>query len=67
MDIFISVNYQKKGYSKELMKFILEFEELKGVKVWRLATSDAQFLYEKFGFKSIEKPENLMELIKKSN
>lgn len=49
------------------MKFILEFEELKDVKVWRLATSDAHYLYEKFGFKSLEKPENLMELIKKSN
>lgn len=67
MDVFISVNHQKKGYSKELMKFIMEFEELKDVKVWRLATSDAHFLYEKFGFKSLEKPENLMELIKKSN
>ncbi len=67
MDVFISVNYRKKGYSKELMKFIMEFEELKDVKVWRLATSDAHFLYEKFGFGSLKKPENLMELIKKSN
>ena len=67
MDVFISVEHQKKGYSKELIKFIMELEELKNVKVWRLATSDAHFLYEKFGFKILKKPENLMELIKKMN
>jgi N-acetylglutamate synthase-like GNAT family acetyltransferase len=67
MDVFISVEHQKKGYSKELIKFIMELEELKDVKVWRLATSDAHFLYEKFGFQSLKKPENLMELIKKMN
>ena len=67
MDVFISSEHQKKGYSKHLMKFILGFENLKEVKVWRLATIDAHFLYEKFGFQSLKKPENLMELIKQAN
>jgi GNAT superfamily N-acetyltransferase len=64
MDVFISSEHQKKGYSKELMKFMMGYEALKEVKVWRLATSDAHFLYEKFGFKGLNKPKNLMELLK---
>lgn len=64
MDLFIEENYRGKGYSKKLMKFILEFDKLKNIKVWRLATRDAHGLYTKFGFNKIAKPENLMELIK---
>lgn len=64
MDLFIEENYRGKGYSKKLMKFILEFDKLKNIKVWRLATKDAHDLYTKFGFNKIAKPENLMELIK---
>lgn len=63
MDLFIDEKHRGKGYSKELIKRILEFDALKNVKVWRLATSDAHDLYKKFGFKALAKPENLMELI----
>lgn len=64
MDLFIHENYRGKGYSKKLMKFIIEFEKLKNIKVWRLATVDAHGLYKEFGFDKIAKPENLMELKK---
>ncbi len=64
MDLFIGENYRRKGYSKELMKYIMEFEKLKNIKVWRLATSDAHELYKKFGFKALANPEKLMELMK---
>ena len=64
MDLFIQENFRGKGYSKKLIKFILEYDKLKNIKVWRLATSDAHNLYHQFGFKKIAKPENLMELIK---
>lgn len=63
MDLFIEENHRGKGYSKELMKYIIEFDKLKKVKVWRLATSDAHDLYKKFGFNALAKPENLMELM----
>ena len=33
MDIFIYEDFRGKGYSKELMKFILECEQVKDVKV----------------------------------
>lgn len=64
MDVFIDPKHQGKGYSKILMKSILENESLKNVKVWRLATSDAHELYRKFGFTGLSKPENMMELMK---
>jgi GNAT superfamily N-acetyltransferase len=64
MDVFIQENYRGKGYSKKLMTYILEFDKLQNIKVWRLATSDAHGLYEQFGFHTVTKPENLMELTK---
>ncbi len=63
MDLFIDKNHRGNGYSKELMKYIIDFDQLKKVKVWRLATSDAHDLYKKFGFKALANPENLMELM----
>ncbi|MNJ88928.1 hypothetical protein D3C87_64870 [compost metagenome] len=64
MDVFIDKVNQGKGYSGILMEHILQTESLKGVKVWRLATSDAHGLYRKFGFTELKKPENMMELIR---
>lgn len=64
MDVFIAKEHQGLGYSKILMKHILENEALKHVKVWRLATSDAHELYRKFGFTELSKPENMMELMR---
>ena len=64
MDLFIHEDFRGNGYSKELMKFILECEQVKDVKTWRLATTDAHGLYEQFGFKLISKPENFMELMR---
>jgi len=64
MDLFIQEIHRGKGYSKKLMKYIMEFDNLKNIKVWRLATSDAHGLYEQFGFHSLAKPGKLMELMK---
>ena len=64
MDIFIIEEQRKKGYSKLLMDYIITYDKLKNLKVWRLATSDAHYLYEKYGFKQLANPEKLMDLIK---
>ncbi len=64
MDVFIDENHRGKGYSKTLMKHILENDLLKDIKVWRLATADAHELYRQFGFTGLSKPENMMELMK---
>jgi GNAT superfamily N-acetyltransferase len=62
LDVFIDEKHQGLGYSKMLIKHILENELLKQVKVWRLSTSDAHELYRKFGFTELSKPENMMEI-----
>jgi len=64
MDVFIIPKHRGKGYSKQLMEFILNHELLKEIPVIRLATQDAHELYKQFGFTALAKPENMMELMR---
>ena len=61
MDVFITEEHRGKGYSSILISAMMEEPILKEVKIWRLATKDAHFLYEKFGFKALAFPERMME------
>ncbi|MEO8234847.1 MAG: GNAT family N-acetyltransferase [Flavobacterium sp.] len=63
MDVFITEEYRGKGYSSILIEKMMNEPKLKEVKIWRLATSDAHFLYEKFGFNALATPEKMMEKI----
>ncbi|PWA11279.1 GNAT family N-acetyltransferase [Flavobacterium laiguense] len=64
MDVFITEEHRGKGYSSILISAMMEEPVLKEVKIWRLATKDAHFLYEKFGFSALAYPERMMEKIK---
>lgn len=64
MDVFIDEKYRGKGYSKQLMQYMMEHESVKDVKVWRLATTDAHDLYKQFGFTALSNPDKMMELIR---
>ena len=61
MDVFITEEHRGKGYSSVLIEKMMKEPLLKDIKIWRLATTDAHFLYEKFGFKPLEHPEKMME------
>jgi GNAT superfamily N-acetyltransferase len=63
MDVFIDKKYRGNGYSSVLIKAMMNEPQLQQVKIWRLATSDAHFLYEKFGFTALAHPEKMMEKI----
>ena len=63
MDVFITQEHRGKGYSSVLIESMMNEPQLKDVKIWRLATSDAHFLYKKFGFKALAQPEKMMEKI----
>jgi len=63
MDVFIADEHRGKGYSTILIDAMMNEPVLKEVKIWRLATSDAHFLYEKFGFKALAHPEKMMEKV----
>lgn len=65
LDVFILPEYRAKGYSKQLMKTILEFPELEKVKTWMLKTKDAHGLYQQFEFAEPKHPEKIMERILK--
>jgi N-acetylglutamate synthase-like GNAT family acetyltransferase len=61
-DIYVLENYRGKGLSKKLMEAIINHPNLQGLRRWILLTSTADWLYEKYGFKKIPKPELYMEL-----
>ena len=57
MDVFITEEYRGKGYSSLLIDNMMNEPQLKNIQIWRLATTDAHFLYQKFGFKELAHPE----------
>ena len=63
MDVFITSAHRRKGYSSILIEKMMNEPILKNIKIWRLATTDAHFLYQKFGFNTLAHPEKLMEKI----
>ena len=65
MDVFIVEKHRGKGYSSVLIENMMNEPQLKEIKIWRLATTDAHFLYKKFGFTALNHPEKMMEKIVK--
>ena len=63
MDVFIDEAHRGKGYASILIDAMMSEPQLQNVKIWRLATSDAHLLYEKFGFKPLAHPEKMMEKV----
>lgn len=63
MDVFIIEAHRGKGYSSVLLEKMMNEPQLQQVKIWRLATSDAHFLYKKFGFAALATPDKMMEKI----
>lgn len=63
MDVFVTPEHRGKGYSSKLIDAMMNEPILQRVKIWRLATRDAHFLYEKFGFKALATPERMMEKV----
>lgn len=61
-DVYILDEYRGKGLSKQLMDMIMSHPELQGLRRWILLTSTADWLYEKYGFVKLPKPEIYMEL-----
>lgn len=61
-DIYILDNYRGQGLSKKLMDAVINHTHLRGLRRWILLTSTANWLYEKYGFTKLPKPELYMEL-----
>jgi len=65
LDVFILNEYRGKGLGKLLIHEIMSHHDLLDIKRWGLGTNDAHGLYQKFGFKSLSDPKNMMEKINK--
>jgi GNAT superfamily N-acetyltransferase len=61
-DVFVDEAFRGKGLSKELMRFILSFEEFRWLRRFMLSTRDARGLYAQFGFKPLKSPDVFMEI-----
>lgn len=61
-DIYVLDQYRGQGLSKKLMDSVMSHPNLKGLRRWILLTSTADWLYEKYGFTKLPKPEIYMEL-----
>ncbi|AUD06705.1 GNAT family N-acetyltransferase [Spirosoma pollinicola] len=61
-DVFILPEHRGKGLSKQLMTHIMAYPPLQGLRRLMLVTFDAHGLYEQFGFKPIDTPENTMSI-----
>lgn len=65
MDVFIIEEYRKFGLGKKLMEAIMNHPQVQNLQRWGLATDDAHGLYEKYGFRLLEKPHIFMEKVSK--
>ena len=61
-DIYVLDKYRGQGLSKKLMYAVMNHPNLQGLRRWILLTSTADWLYEKYGFTKLPKPEIYMEL-----
>lgn len=61
-DVFVLQEHRGKGLSKRLLKTIIEYPDLQGLRRMLLATRDAHGLYQQFGFTPLNSPELFMEL-----
>ena len=61
-DAYVLPDFRGRGLSKWLMKTIMEYPELQGLRRWILSTADAHGLYKQFGWVPVAYPERWMEV-----
>ena len=61
-DVFVAPDHRGRGVARLLLDAIFEHPDLKGLRLFRLATKDAHGLYAKYGFTSMVNTEKSMEL-----
>jgi GNAT superfamily N-acetyltransferase len=61
-DVFVLPNYRGRGISKQLLRAIVAYPELQGLRRILLATQDAHGLYAQFGFQPLEHPNYFMSI-----
>lgn len=62
-DVFVVETSRGEGLGVWMMEVIMSQPRLQNLRRWMLATRDAHGLYEKFGWRSLENPERMMEIV----
>lgn len=62
LDVIVDKAYERMGVGQSMVKYILAHPELKDVYQWYLASSMAQGVYRKVGFRQLSNPEKWMEI-----
>jgi N-acetylglutamate synthase-like GNAT family acetyltransferase len=60
-DVYVLEEYRGRGLSSRLMDVVMGHPQLQGLRRWILLTSTADWLYHKYGFEKLAKPELYME------
>ena len=60
-DVYVLKEFRGRGLSRWLINEIMEHPDLQGLRRWILLTDTAEWLYEKYGFTKLPKPEIYME------
>jgi GNAT superfamily N-acetyltransferase len=63
-DIYVEESHRGHGLSKWLVEVMLGHPELGDIRRWMLVTKTAQGLYRQFGFREIEHPDWVMEIVR---
>lgn len=61
-DVYVLEEYRGQRLSNRLMEVVMNHPHLQGLRRWILLTSSADWLYEKYGFQKVARPEIYMEL-----
>lgn len=61
VDVFVLPEHRGCGFSKAIMRAVIEHPAMQGLRRFTLATGDAHALYAQFGFTSPLRPQSLME------
>lgn len=61
-DVYLLEGYRGQGLSSRLMDVVMSHPDLQGLRRWILLTSSADWLYQKYGFQKVARPEIYMEL-----
>lgn len=59
-DVFVCSTARGQGAGKALMQAVMDHPDLQSLRLWMLATHDAQGLYAQYGFEIPANPERLM-------
>jgi GNAT superfamily N-acetyltransferase len=62
-DVFVVPTHQGQGIGRILMDAIDTHPDLQGLRRWMLVTRSSPWLYEKYGFEPVARPETIMERV----